>query len=382
MNRTRSAIALILSASLLAVACSGGDDDAAPDTSSDTTVDDTVEESTTTRATTTSSSSTTTTTTTTVPDVLRMPLTGEPLDDPSEIPDRPALVVKISNAPLSVVPQAGLNAADIVFEEVINDQVTRLAAVFHSNEADPVGPVRSGRAQDINLLLSLQRPLLAWSGGNPAVTRAIRDSDLIDLSAVNGSSGYYRRSGRSSPNNLYSDTEALWAQTTDEAGRPRVLFPYLDEGERPDGEPATRIEVVMDSMRIVWEYDSETGGYFRVQNGREHTTETDDGVEPVWAQNILVMLADYGRNQFDGNPDAQILGSNPAFVFTGGVVQEGAWLRFLPDDVIELYDNFDDLNPLSLQPGRTWVEIPRNQDDVLTWETDDDSDTSDESDDG
>lgn len=370
MNRTRIAPALILTASLLTVAaCSGGDDEAAPESSPSTSTESEIDDTTTTRAPTTTTSSTTSTTTT-VPDVLRMPLTGEPLDDPSEIPDRPALVVKISNAPLSVLPQAGLNDADLVFEEVINDQVTRLAAVYHSSDADPVGPVRSGRAQDINLLLSLQRPLFAWSGGNPAVTRAIRDSDLIDLSAVNGSSGYYRRSGRSSPNNLYSDTEALWAQTTEEAGRPRVLFPYLDDGEVPDGEPATRIEIEMDSMRIVWEYDAETDGYYRVQNGREHTTETSDGVEPVWAQNVVVMLADYGRNQFDGNPDAQVLGSNPAFVFTGGVVQEGQWLRFLPDDPIELYDNFDDLNPLSLQPGRTWLEIPRNQDDVVSWDVD------------
>ncbi len=297
-----------------------------------------------------------------------MPLTGEPIDDASEVPDRPALVVKISNAPLNVVPQAGLNNADIVFEEVINDAATRLAAVFHSQDVDPVGPVRSGRSQDINLLLSLQRPLFAWSGGNPAVTRAIRESDLIDLSAVNGSSGYYRRSGRRDANTLYSSSEALWAQTTDEAGRPNTVFPYLQEGEELTGEPATRIEVVLDSLDVVWEYDEETGGYFRTQNGEEHTTETADGVEPVWVKNVVVMLADYGRNPADGNPEAQVLGANPVFVFTGGLVQEGEWLRFAPEDPFEFFDNFDDLNTLPLQPGRTWMEIPRNVDDAVAWE--------------
>jgi hypothetical protein len=297
-----------------------------------------------------------------------MPLTGEPIDDESEIPDRPALVVKISNAPLNVVPQAGLNSADLVFEEVINDQATRLAAIFHSQGADPVGPIRSGRAQDINLLLSLQRPLFAWSGGNPSVTRAIRDSDLVDLSAVNGSSGYYRRSGRRDANTLFSDTEALWAQTTDEAGRPNPVYPYLREGEELSGDPATRIEIVMDSLDIVWEYDEETDGYYRTQDGVEHTTETEDGVEPVWVKNVVAMLADYGVNTFDGNPDAQVLGSNPVYVFTGGTVQEGEWLRFLPEDPFQFFDNFDDLNPLPLQPGRTWMEIPRNIDDVISWE--------------
>mgnify|MGYP001549773290 CR=1 FL=1 len=34
----------------------------------------------------------------------------------------------------------------------------------------------------------------------------------------------------------------------------------------------------------------------------------------------------------------------------------------------DLVINFDDLNPLPLQPGRTWMEIPRNLDDVVSWE--------------
>ena len=367
MKRTSTALAIFVSVGLIAAACSGGDDDAASETTSATTAE-TTEAPTTTAASTTTVESTSTTSSTVAPDVLRMPLTGEPIDDASEIPDRPALVVKISNAPSSVVPQAGLNNTDIVFEEVINDASTRLAAVFHSEDMDPVGPVRSGRSQDINLLLSLQRPLFAWSGGNPAVTQAIRESELIDLSAVNGSSGYYRRSGRRSPNNLYTDTEALWAQTTDEAGRPITVFPYLAPGEEPDGDPATRIEVVLDSLNVVWEYDEDTDGYVRTQNGQEHTTETADGVERVWSKNVVVMLADYGKNPADGNPEAQVLGSNPVYVFTGGTVQEGEWLRFAPEDAFEFFDNFDDLNPLPLQPGRTWMEIPRNLDDVVSWE--------------
>ena len=107
------------------------------------------------------------TTTTTVPDVLRMPLTGEPIDDESEIPDRPALVVKISNAPLSVLPQAGLNSADIVFEEVINDAapVSRRCSTRRRRpgRSDPVGPSPGHQPA-----AGPEPPLFAWSGGNPA----------------------------------------------------------------------------------------------------------------------------------------------------------------------------------------------------------------------
>lgn len=354
----------LLAVTLLAAACSGGEE------SADTTVTPTSDEATTTAVETTDAPTTTTTvpatTTTTIPDVLRMPLTGEPLDDPADIPDRPALVVKISNAPQSILPQSGLNDADLVIEQIINDQVTRLAAVYHSTDSDPVGPVRSGRAQDVNLLLSLDRPLFAWSGGNPAVTRAVRDSDLIDLDA-RFNSGYYRRSGRSDANTLYSSTDVLWAKTSDDAGRPPRLFPYLPVGEGPDGEPATDITIRLDSIRAEWSYDEEEGRYFRTQNGLRHTTEEGGEVNQVWADNIVVMMADYGLNPADGNPDAQLLGSNPVYVFSRGTVRVGVWLRFAPTDPLDIFDNIDDLNRIGLVPGRTWLEIPRNQDDVLSW---------------
>ena len=366
MNRTAIATGLLVVSALIATGCSGGsDDEAAPSSTTSTT-------STTTVAPTTTSTTTSTVSPvvvpTTVPDVLRMPLTGDPVADQSEIPDRPALVVKISNAPQSVLPQAGLNEADIVFEEVINDSATRLAAVFHSEDADPVGPVRSGRFQDINLLLSLNRPLFAWSGGNRAVTRAIEDSELIDLSAQGRATGYYRRDSRKSPNDLYSSTDVLWGQSPEDAEGPSAVFAYLREGDQLTGAPANDIEVKLDSVTARWLYDEETDGYYRRQNGDEHNTETSTGTtERVWTRNVVVMMADYGRNSFDGNPDAQVMGSNPVYVFTGGTVRPGVWLRFAPEDPFNLFDNAEDLNAIALSPGRTWVEIPRNIEDILTW---------------
>jgi hypothetical protein len=366
VNQHTRLTAIVVGSALVVAACSGGDDESAEPT--------TTAESSTTAASTTAAPTTTTNpsttlppvTTTTVPDVPRLPLTGVPIDDPSEIPDRPALVVKLSNAGRDAVPQAGLNAADIVIEQIINDQVTRLAAVFHTQGTDLVGPVRSGRAQDINLMLALNRPLFAWSGGNPAVRRAVRESDLVDLDAV-FSSGYYRRSGRRSPNNLYSNTEALWEQAPDDAEPPPVVFPYLRQGKRLTGEPATEIEIQLDSITARWEYDADTGRYFRWQNGREHETEEEGGIERVWADNVVVMMADYGRNVFDGNPDAQVFGSNPVYVFSGGTVRIGVWLRFSATDRFAFFDNVTDLNEIGLQPGRTWLEIPRNADGNVSW---------------
>ena len=158
-----------------------------------------------------------TTTTTTLPPIVA-PLTGLPVD--AEI-TRPALVVKIDNHP-KARPQWGLNQADIVFEENV-EMLTRFAAVFHTNGSDPVGPIRSGRKQDVDLLESFNSPLFAWSGGNSEVTKLIRASTMIDLShsSANQEGGYRREGSRSAPHNLLADTSKLWTLAP-EIGRAHV----------------------------------------------------------------------------------------------------------------------------------------------------------------
>lgn len=112
------------------------------------------------------------------------------------------------------------------------------------------------------------------------------------------------------------------------------------------------------SAAVRWEYDEATGKYLRWQDGSENNTE-DSG--QVQADNVVVMLMDYGVNRFDGNPDMQAYGSNPVLIFSGATVREGVWLRFAPENGYGFYDNVDDLNPLGLLPGNTWVEFPRNE---------------------
>ena len=156
------------------------------------------------------------------------PLTGLPVTNPA-IAARPALVVKIDNN-AKARPQSGLNEADIVFEEIVEVQ-TRFAAVFHSGVADPVGPIRSGRTQDIDLLGSFNRPLFAWSGGNPNVTAAIEGSDLRELSALKSAAyrggGFYRDEQRKSPHNLYAKGSLLFSLAPPDAGPPPQQFSYL-----------------------------------------------------------------------------------------------------------------------------------------------------------
>ena len=122
----------------------------------------------TTAAPTTHAPTTTVAPTTTAPAPVLYPLTGVPVPDPASYTARPALVVKIDNGVHSH-PQSGLNQADIVFEEIVEGRVTRFGAVFNSMESDPVGNIRSGRTQDVDLFAGLNHPIFAYSGGNAGV---------------------------------------------------------------------------------------------------------------------------------------------------------------------------------------------------------------------
>jgi hypothetical protein len=364
--RIRPVLPVLVVAGLALAACSGGDDEASPTT--ETTIVTTTEATTTTIAPTTSSTTSTSSTTipvpTTIPDVPRMPLTGQPITDPSEVPNRPAQAVKMDNVG-PARPQSGLNEADIVFEEIINDGATRFAAVFHSQGVEQVGPVRSGRHPDIEILEAFDHPLFVWSGGNGGVTYYVERSELVDLSA-NHTSGYYRRSGRRAPWNLYTSSEAMWSKAPADFSVPPVVMPYLRPGEQiTNGQPATTIEVTMDNVDVRWEYDPDSGKYFRFQDGDEHVTENSGQVS---TENVVLMMANYLQSPIDARtPDAQVLGSNPVYIFTGGTVRVGSWLRFASTDPYQFFDNFTDLNPIGLQPGRTWVELPRNVEGTVSW---------------
>jgi len=289
----------------------------------------------------------------------RMPLTGAPLESADEIPNRPALAVKMPNNP-QALPQTGLNEADVVFEEIINDGITRFAAVFHSQGSDPVGPIRSGRAQDVDILSNLNSPLFAWSGGNPGVTRVINNSTLTSLSYVGGyGNSYYRRDGRGgAPHNLFSSTDTLWELAPDEFAIPPQIFPYMLPGEVAEGDTASIIEIELDSILARWDYDAAGGRYLRSEYGEPHMSELTGQVS---ADNVVVLLVEYRQSTIDAkSPEAVTVGSGQAFIFTDGVVRTGAWQRSSNTDTWNLYTDETLSEPLGLSEGRTWVELPRN----------------------
>jgi Protein of unknown function (DUF3048) N-terminal domain/Protein of unknown function (DUF3048) C-terminal domain len=368
-TRARRLSAALLAAGLVALAaCSGGDDAAS------TTVPETTEAPATTEAATTvpeTTEATTTTvpptteapTTTAAPEVPRMPLTGAPLAPGETVPDRPALAVKVDNVECAHRTQQGLNQADIVFEEIVEGRLTRFAAIFHSQSANPVGPIRSGRSQDVDLLGAFQRPLMAWSGGNPGVVNFINGSDLINLSYQNHAGGYYRAGNCATPHNLWNNTDTLWEQAPPEAGRPNAIFQYVDPGAAVPGAPATSMTANVGVNSVRWDWDAASGTYLRTENGRPHTLA--DGSQ-VSTNNVVMLVLEYRVTPWEAkSPEGVTVGSGQVFVFSNGTVQTGTWTR--ADRTAPYTLTADDGTPIKMAPGRTFVELGDVVDQGTAW---------------
>ena len=293
------------------------------------------------------------------------PLTGSITTDLSLAQRRP-LAVKIGNGDPKDRPQAGLAAADIVYEVLVEAGFTRFLAVFHSEIPTRIGPVRSARSSDFEILEDLATPYLATSGANSTVLREIRqaagEGTLIDVGAMSRAAPYSRDRSRPAPHNLYFYYENLGGGDPDSLpgglpdAPPVQLFQYgtSNPPALPDATGVTVAYTTLYGGEVSHVWDHFLGGWVRIQDGTLHTTETDFGVAEIAPANVVVVSMPYGRSAADRrSPQALSYGSGAALVLTAGSVHEAVWER--TEDRIGFRFRDTAGNPLSLSSGSTWL---------------------------
>ena len=293
------------------------------------------------------------------------PLTGSLTTDLS-LAQRRALAVKVGNGDPKDRPQAGLAAADIVYEVLVEAGVTRFIAVLHSEIPGRVGPVRSVRSSDFDILRDMAAPYLASSGANSIVRRemrdAARDGALVDVGAASMGAPYRRDRSRPAPHNLYFYYENLGGDDPDSlpggvpAAPPPALFEYGSANPPPlDGAAGVTVDYASPygaEASHVW--DRILGGWVRIQDGTLHTTETDFGVAEIAPANVAVLWTPYGRSEADRrSPQAFSYGAGQALVLTAGSVHEAVWERTEDRAGYRFTDAAGD--PLTLSTGSTWL---------------------------
>jgi hypothetical protein len=298
---------------------------------------------------------------TTQPPAPVLPLLGTP----GEVPQRAALGVKIDNTEPGR-PQTGLAEADVVFEEMVEGGLTRLLVVFHSQDPESLGPVRSARSSDLFILAELGRPLFAWSGANPTFAAAVEAADLVDVGVGATPDGYRREPDRPAPYNLYAASDLLREAVADDDSAsipPPAIFSYRAAGTAlagPGVEPVTGFRTTGSgalSIEIAWEWDAASASWLRDQDGTPHVDR--DG-ERVRAANVIVRITPYRDSGVRDSvgavvPEAEAIGEGDAWLLSDGQVQRGRWLKPSPDAPTAYVVTTG--APLRLTPGQTWVEV-------------------------
>lgn len=350
MHRFRFAASIAVSIFVFAAsACSGGGTTTVARSTTTTTVAPVV-----TTVTQTTSTTTLPTSTTLAVVIPSAPFTG--VVSESDL-SRPAFVVKIDNAP-QARPQWGINQADVVFEELVEGNITRFAAVFHSQDTENVGPVRSARTGDFELLSNLNRPIFGNSGGNPTVMELLKEVNMVLVGDTNvGRAAYWRSSEKKAPHNLLTSTSKIYASSNEQGGTPPQMFKYRSASEELSSEArqVQGVKIDFGGHKIEYRWNTESKGWDRTQNGSLHVDH--DGVQ-VAPDNVIVQFVRYGQSvAYAGSPEVKVIGTGNAWILTDGQLIAGKWSRPTSGSLTQFTDLEGEI--ILLTPGTTWIALPR-----------------------
>lgn len=293
------------------------------------------------------------------PDVPRHPLTGFELGGETVV--GPSIAIKIDNTAPGR-PQVGIAAADIVFEELVEGGVTRYLAVYHTAIPEEVGPVRSGRPQDADLVASLGGVFVFSGVGNSNVREIIRGSGLAlvehDTSGGTPDGKFFFRSNRKpAPLNLHIEAANL-LQNYATLAPPAQQFQFTsnpaESSAAVDGTPAEEIRVTFSNgVQSNWVWDAATGVYLKfLANG---SPDADANGTQISATNLLIFTPNYF--DVEGLPSALISGTQEsAIIATGGKFIDGIFDATEFQKPIKLI--YGDGATARLAPGKTFILLP------------------------
>lgn len=286
------------------------------------------------------------------------PLTGVAV---AEVAQRPALAVKIENTALAR-PQTGLDQADVVWETIVEFDVSRFVAVFHSQVPAEVGPIRSVRPMD-PLILQPLHGLLAFSGGQPGILALVEASGVQMISHDAGAPGMYRVSTRSAPHNVYGTPETWWGiADADHSAPPAEQFAIARSAERATavstGTPATTLAFRLSAASSPsWSWDGASGTWLRSEGTTPATAASGARLSAV---NVVSITANHPNTGFGAQggtpvPTYDLVGSGDGVLATGGKTVPVRWEKTAADAPMLLYTA--DGASATLAPGNTWVEL-------------------------
>jgi hypothetical protein len=268
------------------------------------------------------------------------------------------LVVKIDDTN-AAHPQIGVESADVVYVEQVEGGLTRLAAIYTSKLPPLIGPIRSARISDIELLAQFGRVGFAYSGAQSKMRPVIAAANLENLSAErNPPSIYGKDPDRPGPVDMILNPDLLLERAN---ANPKIrietatasVFPFGDE---PKGETNTAVaKVKWPSAKYELRWDSTNEKWLIYFNEKPNMAANG---EHLYADTAIIQIVSitpsiYGDKFGEITPFSKTTGSGKAVMLRDGFSYLIRWQRNLETDVTTWMS--EDGGVANFKPGRTWI---------------------------
>jgi len=272
--------------------------------------------------------------------------------------DGRVLAVKLDNTPPSN-PHAGVRDADVVYVEEVEYGVTRYAAIYSTRVPRVIGPIRSARISDIDLLKQYGRVAFAYSGASLRMRTQLARQDLYDVSGDKGPAGYWRQSGRAAPYDFFGDGRRLLARAP-QAALAKDIGLRFSVGAPPGGRPATTATVTWPSTTMVLTWSPTERRYLVTTFGRKWmATEGGQlGGTTVIIQYCRVYDSGYGDKFGGRTPMTETVGAGKAVILRDGRAYDATWARAKATRGTTYAFNG---KVMPLAPGQVWVLLVRKE---------------------
>jgi hypothetical protein len=270
--------------------------------------------------------------------------------------DGRVLAVKIDNTGHSH-PQAGVMAADLVYVQEVEWGLTRLVTVYSSELPKQIGPVRSARVTDLELLAQFGRIAFAYSGANPALLPDLAAASFYRVSYDVSGEGYQRSPERAAPWNVFADPDALLDRAPGSAKATDVGFTF---GDQPDGGKRARgVTVSWPDSTLRFRWNPQKQRYLTWSDGEPAMAAEGPqlGGTTVIVQAVDSYPSGYGDAYGGVTPMSETVGRGPAWVLRDGRVWKVQWVRRSEERGTRwLYRGQD----LPLAGGQVWILLMDN----------------------